>query len=336
MKLGYHAVMDYLLLLDEELRRPAQMQPYVSFADPLAARTEFSRAVKISNYFRGVTADKFGINVIDSAISIDAGRTIKIRIYTPRDPTVPSPVIMYLHGGAFVAGDLDTEHDRCLRLARDAHCVVVGVDYRLAPEHPFPAALEDCYTVLRWLASEGESIQADGDRIAVGGSSAGGTLAAAVALLARDRGGPSLALQMLLYPALDDRLRTNSMNRFTATPGWTASDSKHMWDCYLGAISPDSISPYAAPARSGDLRNLPPAYVLTADIDALRDEGINYAVRLLQAGVQTELHHLPGTFHGFDLAAPQAASSQCAFAEQSAAVARAFGIQMPGIRQNHA
>lgn len=319
--LGYDVVVNYLSLLDEELRQPAQMQPYISYSDPIAARIAIARAVKISNHFRGTSADKYGIAVSDRAIPA-GGHDINIRIYTSRDSVPPFPALLYLHGGAFVAGDLDTELDRCLRLARGAACVVVGVEYRLAPENPFPAALDDCYSVLCWLAAEGEAVQVDGSRIAVGGSSAGGALAAAVAMLARDRGGPRLALQMLLYPALDDRMQTDSARRFTKTPTWTTSDSRHMWRYYLDSVPPEDVSPYAAPARCEDLRDLPPAYVLTADVDALRDEGIDYAVRLLQAGVHTELRHFSGTFHSFDIAAPFAAVSRLAQAGQEAALAR--------------
>ena len=176
--------------------------------------------------------------------------------------------------------------------------MVVSVEYRLAPEHPFPAGLEDCYAALVWTATEAKKLGIDPERIAIAGQSAGGGLAAATALLARDRGGPKLCFQLLEIPELDDRLDTPSMLAFTDTPLWNRPNAVWSWRHYLGPDHRGEVSPYAAPARAENLAGLPPAYISTMEFDPLRDEGILYALRLLQAGVSVELHSYPGTFHG--------------------------------------
>jgi acetyl esterase/lipase len=223
-----------------------------------------------------------------------------------------------MHGGGFVAGDLDSEEVRCLRLADEAGCVVVSLEYRLAPQHRYPAALDDCFTALCWTASSAPSLGVDPDRIGVAGASSGGNLAAATALLARDRGEPAVAFQCLVYPTLDDRMQTASVG-FVDTPMIDGSDVARCWDYYLGADRSDDVSPYAAPARAVDLAGLPPAYVMTAELDPLRDDGLHYAMRLLEAGVSVELHQFAGAFHAFDLF--PTAISQRALDEQVAWVA---------------
>jgi acetyl esterase len=249
---------------------------------------------------------------------------IPVRIYRPQNPSSPSPAIVYFHGGAFVIGDYYTEEHRCLRLAADGGCLVVSVDYRLAPENPFPAGVEDCYSALVWVGAHARDLGIDVDRIGVGGSSAGGALAAAVAQMARDRGGVSLALQLLIYPVTDDRMETPSMRAFSATPVWNSASNALMWDHYLG-VRRDYISNYAAPGRAADLSDLPPAYIMTAEFDPLRDEGIIYAQRLMQARVPVELHSFAATCHGFDLLAPTIELSRRAVDEQVGAVVRALG-----------
>lgn len=220
---------------------------------------------------------------------------VPLRVYRPKDAVGDLPGILYLHGGGFCIGSVDTEHGGAVILANAVNAVVVNVDYRLAPEHPYPAGLEDCYTGLEHLAGlDG----VDASRLAVHGQSAGGGLAAATALLARDRGGPALAFQSLGIPELDDRLETPSMTAFTDTPMWSRTQAVTSWEHYLGGRPADQ---YAAPARAEDLAGLPPAYVTACELDPLRDEGITYAMRLLAAGVSVELHAYPGTFHGAQL-----------------------------------
>jgi acetyl esterase/lipase len=179
----------------------------------------------------------------------------------------------------------------------DTGAVVVSVEYRLAPEHPFPAGLHDCFAALTFVADAALELGVDQERIAIVGTSAGGGLSAATALMARDRGGPALCFQMLHIPELDDRLETHSMQTFVDSPIWNRPLAVQSWQAYLGADA-NEVSPYAAPARAEDLAGLPPAYISTAENDPLRDEGILYALRLLQAGVSVELHQFPGTFHG--------------------------------------
>ncbi len=230
----------------------------------------------------------------------DGAPPVPVRVYTPAGSDAPRPGLVYLHGGGFVLGSLELYHSDVLRIADQVGAVVVSVDYRLAPEHRFPAGLEDCYAALAWTAENATELGIDPARIAVGGESAGGGLSAAVALLARDRSGPSLCFQYLGTPELDDRLDSPSMQAFHDTPLWNRPNAEVSWDYYLGegVRGSECVEPYAAPARHTDLTGLPPALVTTCEFDPLRDEGIAYAQRLAQAGVQTELHLYPGTFHG--------------------------------------
>jgi acetyl esterase len=192
-------------------------------------------------------------------------------------------------------GDLDTEHPWAARVAGAAGAVVVSVGYRRAPEHRFPAALEDAYAALVWTAERAATLGINPARIAVGGHSAGAGLAAAVALRARDHQGPPIRFQLLNQPELDDRQQTWSARRFTDTPWMNRDKLAATWRHYLGSTPG---TPYAAPARASDLSGLPAAYIATAEFDPLRDEGIDYALRLLHAGVPVELHQWAGTFHG--------------------------------------
>jgi acetyl esterase/lipase len=209
-----------------------------------------------------------------------------------------------IHGGGFMLGDVEMMDEWCQMIAALADAVVASVEYRLAPEHPFPAGIEDCHAGLVWLAREAPALGIDPDRIAIAGQSAGGGLAAGLALMARDRGEPAICFQLLEIPELDDRLDTPSMRAFTDTPFWNRPNAIQSWKHYLGPdLGPDhegEPSIYAAPARAKveDLVGLPPAYVSTMEFDPLRDEGIRYAAAMLEAGVSVELHSYAGTFHG--------------------------------------
>jgi acetyl esterase/lipase len=205
--------------------------------------------------------------------------------------------------------------------AKATEGLVINVDYRLAPEHPYPAGLEDCYAALSWVAGHAEELGVDPTRIAVAGGSAGGGLSAGLALLARDRGGPALCFQYLGIPELDDRLETGSMWAFEDTPMWNRPSAVRSWEYYLGPDKAD-VPVYAAPARATDLAGLPPAYISVCEYDPLRDEGINYAQALLAAGVSVELHLFPGTFHGSTLVAGAEISKRM-IAETSTVLRRA-------------
>ena len=249
---------------------------------------------------------------------------VPIRIYTPKGRAdAPRGCVVEIHGGGFIMGNVAMMDPWCQAVAALCDAVVVSVEYRLAPEHPFPAAIEDCYAALAWTAAHAGELGVDPARIAIAGQSAGGGLAAGTALLARDRKGPKLCFQLLEIPELDDRLETPSMRAFSDTPLWNRPNAVWSWRYYLGDGHGGDVSPYAAPARAKDLANLPPAYLSTMEFDPLRDEGIDYALRMLQAGVQVELHSFPGTFHG-SMLMMTAEVSQRSVAEALGALGRAL------------
>lgn len=306
--------------MDKEIARTMALLPDLDFSDPVEVRARMTRFIQVLVAAGLRTMEDPCVDVRDTKIPFGA----PVRIYRPRNGREPLPAIVYYHGGAFVLGDLEFEHPRCLEMARQTEAVVVSVDYRLAPEHPFPAPFEDCWAALQWVCQSGD-LGVDPDRIAVAGASAGGTLAAAVCLMARDRGGPRPCFQLLIYPAIDDRMNTRSMEEFITIPGWNRIRSEHMWSHYLGKDR-SRVPPYAAPARADEVGGLPPTYIMTAELDALRDEGIFYAHRLIETGVPTELHHYPGTFHGFDTLS-RAELSRRACAEHYAVLRKALKIR---------
>jgi Esterase/lipase len=224
------------------------------------------------------------------------GGELAVRIYRPAGEG-PFPLHVFYHGGGWVIGDLDTHDFDCREICRGAGCVVVAVDYRLAPEHPFPAAPEDCYAATCWAAEHAEALGARPGPISVGGDSAGGNLAAVVALMARDRAGPEIALQLLVYPVTDAAMDTPSYRDNGADYMLTTEGMQWFWNHYCPTDA--RCDPYASPLQAADLSGLPPALVLTAEFDPLRDEGEAYAERLRAAGVQTEVHRLDGLIHGF-------------------------------------
>lgn len=226
---------------------------------------------------------------------------VPLRIYTPAAAARGArPCVYEIHGGGFMFGTLDMMDPWCESIAAALDAVVVSVDYRLAPEHPFPAGIDDCHAGLRWTADHVAELGIDPARIAIAGQSAGGGLAAGLALKARDEGGPAICFQLLEIPELDDRLDTPSMLAFQDTPFWNRPNAVWSWKHYLGPGHHGTPSIYAAPARAtvDQLKGLPPAYVSTMEFDPLRDEGIRHAAAMLAAGVSVELHNYAGTFHG--------------------------------------
>ena len=266
----------------------------------------------------------FGVKVEDFFVPISENEKVQIpvRVYRPKNAAGVLPVLLYLHGGGFFCGDLFSEELQCAHYSLYAQCVVVCVEYRLAPEEPFPGALTDCYRVLEFLWEESQALNLDRGLLAVGGSSAGANLAAAITLLARDRNGPKIRFQMLLIPVLDDRLETPSAREFTDVPDFARPEAETMWRWYLGENAHE-VSLYAAPARAEDLSNLPVAYILCAGLDPLRDEGLNYARRLTEAEVAVELHLVPSIPHGF-ASIPSAEISERLLKEQVAVLQGAF------------
>ena len=222
---------------------------------------------------------------------------IPVRVYTPAGDG-PRPVLVFFHGGGWVIGSIETHDNTCRALANAIPAIVVSVDYRLAPEHKFPAAAEDCYAATRWVAANATEIGADGNRLAIGGDSAGGNLAAVVALMAHDRGGPRIAHQTLIYPATDPAMDTPSQRENAEGYFLTREAMVWFWGHYL-RDDEDKTNPLAAPLRARNLRGLPPAHVLTAEFDPLRDEGEAYAARLREAGVPVTLKRWDGMIHGF-------------------------------------
>jgi acetyl esterase/lipase len=251
---------------------------------------------------------------------LEAEPPVRVRLYRPTGSS-RLPVVLYMHGGGFSLGDLDVEDGSCVRICREVGCLVVSVDYRLAPEHPYPAAVPDCYGALHWIARHHQALGAHPDRVAVAGGSAGGGLSAAVALLARDRRGPAIHCQLLIYPEIDDRSQ-NESSQYDGVPIFDGSAKKRSWRHYLGGLR-DTVPIYAAPNRCDDLRGLPPAYILTAGLDPLRDEGLEYAARLIRDGVP-ESHHLPCVPHGWDIFAPNSVAAVRAWEERIAVLRRAL------------
>ena len=279
---------------DPELAAALELQPQASIEDLEAARALHAHFLASSEEeIEGIE----NLEISDRVVPAGAhGPDVKVRVYVPLAYERPLPGVLYIHSGGFVLGSIDGEHARAASLAASVGAVLVSVEHRLAPEHPYPAALDDCYAALSWMVANADQLGIASDRVAVAGSSSGACLAAAVALLARDRGGPHLCFQLLNAPVLDDRLETPSMTEFTDTPVWDRPSAMLSWRHYLGER--DEVPYYAAPARADDLSGLPPAYIATAQFDPLRDEGILYGLRLLQAGVAAEIHNFPGAYHG--------------------------------------
>ena len=228
--------------------------------------------------------------------------TVGVRIYRPRSAEGDIPVLVWMHGGGMILGNHLSEEASNAAFARELGIMVISVDYRLAPQSPAPAAVEDCYAVLEWLVANAGELAIDPQRIAIGGASAGGGLAAATALLAHDRGRITPAFQMLIYPMLDDRtvIRTDLDTRHARF--WRPKSNRYPWSAYLGqAPGGDDVSDYAAPARRADLSGLPPAWIGVGTLDLFHSEDIDYADRLRQAGVSVELVIVEGAFHGFDV-----------------------------------
>lgn len=268
-------------------------------------------------FFEDLEATRFVFRAVLTAMPIDTSRVevstldidgpdgnrVPLGVYRPRAVAGALPAILYLHGGAFAFGRSEAGGDPvAIAIAEQVGAVVVSVSYRLAPEDPYPAGVEDCYRALTWIAAHAAEFGIDADRIAVTGQSAGGGLSAAVALMARDRGGPALAFQALYAPTLDDRRVTVSAGRITDRRVLNAYDLVDIYDHYLPGR--EDVPAYAAPARATDLAGLPPAFVLVCELDPLRDEGLDYARRLMDAGVPVTVHHVPGAWHIFEMNAP--------------------------------
>ena len=310
--------------LDPELAAAVPMLPRADVSDLEGSRTEMQAGIEAVL----ADVDATGVDVSEVvAPGPEGSPDVVLRSYRPQGVVGPLPVVYDIHGGGFILGSVDFDHATNVALARELGAAVFSVEYRLAPEHPYPAGLEDAYAGLVHIAKNAAELGIDPARIALFGISAGGGLAAGLALLARDRGGPEIVFQYLGIPELDDRLDTPSMRAFTDTPLWNRPNAVISWDCYLGAGVPGSadVPVYAAPVRATaeQLAGLPPAYISVMEFDPLRDEGIDYARALLAAGVSVELHLFPGTFHGSGMI-PHAEVSQRDAAEAVAVLRKAL------------
>ena len=258
------------------------------------------------------------VDITGVAVEDTVADTVPVRIY--RGGPSPAPTVIYCHSGAFVLGNLDVDHRQCVELAKRGRCTVISVHYRLAPEHPYPAALDDAMTVMEWAADNGTGLDVDTSRLAVAGSSAGGALAARLVQRAAAGSAPRVVFQLLHQPVLDDR-PTPSTEEFDSAPGFDRPAVTLMWQHYL-AGRPASAD--AAPARAVELAGVPATLITCSELDPLRDEAVDYAVRLVRVGVATELHVFPGTCHGFDAFAPEWDTTQQLFELQGTALRRAF------------
>ncbi|MEV4103461.1 alpha/beta hydrolase [Nonomuraea sp. NPDC049649] len=246
---------------------------------------------------------------------------IPVRIYRPVGAAGQLPGIYFIHGGGMILGDIDGEDATATMICDRVGAVVVSVGYRLAPEHPHPAPVEDCYAGLVWTAKNAADLGMDPARLALYGGSAGGGLVIGVALLARDRGGPAITFMMPIYPMIDDRNETPSSHEITDVGLWDRAGNIEAWAWYLGGKEPDQ---YAAPARAEDLSGLPPTYIDVGTVDLFRDEDIAFAQRLMQAGVPTELHVNPGSYHASENFAGEAALSRRIWDQRIDALRRAL------------
>ena len=311
--------------LDEESKAVLEMFPesLLDLSDIPAARAAVEGLMAA---MFAAAPDVPGVETEDHWVRGAAGDPdVMVRVYTPSGVDGSVPGLYWIHGGGMVLGNVAMDDVNCTGVAAEMGCVVASVEYRLAPEHPHPAPIEDCYAGLRWFAQNSDGLGVDRTRIAIGGASAGGGLAAALALLARDRGEVEICFQQLIYPMLDDRNITPSSHYVQHPKAWNRKANIAGWTALLGEpAGSDDVSPYASPSRAEDLSGLPPAFIIVGELDLFVDEDIEYAQRLIQAGVPTELHVFPGAFHGSDLMVPTSDNSQRWAAIRTAALRQAL------------
>jgi acetyl esterase/lipase len=305
--------MDFLDRLDPELVPFLENVPAQDLSGDLPKlRAAMERA---NAPLRAQLPEVPGVVATDHVVAGDVD--VPVRVYERADPEPGAgatvPAMLWIHGGGMIFGSVEGDDFMCRTWVARIGGVLASVEYRLAPEHPYPAHVDDCYAALTWLFANAADLGVDPARISIGGASAGGGIAAGTALLARDRGEVALANQILIFPMIDDRDATPSTHEITFPKVWNRESNRHGWRAYLGdRVGTDDVPLYAAPARAtvDDLRGLPPTYMDVGELDPFRDEDIAYATRLLQAGVPCELHVTPGVYHASEGQVLGAASSK--------------------------
>lgn len=288
---------DVSSLLDPEIAAMLAASP-VNIGEVLASLTPES-VVTIREMFAATPPPPLSDEVTREDVSLEGRGTASVRVHRPRVQRPSAPCVVWMHGGGLVLGDNRMDDARFDKWCRELGIVGVSVEYRLAPEHPYPTPLEDCYAALAWTHRNAASLGVDPTRIGIGGASAGAGLAAGLALLARDRAEFAVDFQVLIYPMIDDRQVTISSSWID--PIWSPAANTFGWTSYLGSDKgTDKVAPYAAAARATDLRGLPRALVVVGALDGFSDEDIDYAKRLRHAGVPTDLNVYAGAPHGFD------------------------------------
>jgi len=308
--------------LDPELAIVVQGTPVIDLSNLPAARAALH---EVFRQFASSPPDPTVERTDHSAPGYGGNPEARLRMFRPKNADGALPALVWVQGGGYVLTSPDLDDPWCERIARDVGCAVFSVGWRRAPEHPYPAAIEDCYSVAKWVHDNAPRLAVNPLQLVIGGASSGGGAAAALALLIRDRGEFRVAHQLLIYPMIDDTNTTPSSLRVTDSQLWNRASNQIAWRAYVGEqAGTDSVSPYAAPSRAKDLAGLPPATILTAELDLFVDENITYAQRLLAAGVPMELHVYPAAHHGFDRHVPEAAVSRRLYADRDDALKRAF------------
>lgn len=284
-------------LVHRELAGMLELMPTARFS------SESLKAIREARVALPPATETAGVTVSERAIPGPAGAPdVRVLVYAPIEAASPRPAILHIHGGGYVVGNPEMGDAGNRALAEQHGCVVVSVDYRLAPDTPHPGPVEDCYAALKWLHASATELGVDASRLALKGESAGGGLAAALSLLARDRGEIPVAFQVLVYPMIDDRSPAEP-HPYVGEFIWTRDSNHFGWSSLLGhEPGIDGVSPYAAAARAEDLAGLPATFIATGALDLFLEENLEFARRLTRAGVSTELHVYPGAYHGFQMA----------------------------------
>lgn len=317
--------MDLIARMDPEVAEVFPHIPALDLTDIPTARTTMMDMLAAAH--AGVTPSP-DVTFEDHFVpGLDGDPEVRVRHYRPTDQAQALPCLYWVHGGGHVLGQIEQDDPLMRHFVEEINCSVVSVEWRRPPEHPFPAPMNDCYAGLAWTHKNAAELRIDPDRIAIGGASSGGGSAAGLALMARDRQEIPVCFQLLVYPMLDDRNTTPASYEIVDPHVWNRTSNLIGWRAYVGdAVGTDAVSPYAAPSRATDLAGLPPAFIPVGDLDLFLDEDIEYAQRLLQAGVPTELHVYVGAIHGFDMLAPSSGVARRFQRDRDEALRRAFRL----------